>query len=245
MSDDATSVYASSVYTPLHHNQLTPFNSHQSMMDDDDFSPTKQTLYSDCGSDHQYSDCGSDHHSVHSMMDEGNLSPTKSMHGFESEGLTDPDLDSNPFDLSTENTFCGYTTLDLQDYSYGYEPIQPKQVLNNSEWKKWNVVKLREKLNYLGKNDQGKRPVLVARLSEYYDTLPTKISQSDNPWVNDNFEINRSEFVDFELESEPTLHDQLLIHIVDILQVMSDDFILQKQNQQQQQQQQQRQQQQQ
>ena len=50
----------------------------------------------------------------------------------------------------------------------------------HAPYKKWNIMKLRQKLNYLGRNDQGKRDELIERLNEYYNQLNINIRQSEN-----------------------------------------------------------------
>ena len=55
-----------------------------------------------------------------------------------------------------------------------------------SGWKKWGIMKLREKCNFLGLDDTGKRDATVRTLRSYYSNLSKRISDSDNPWVCDN-----------------------------------------------------------
>jgi lysophospholipase L1-like esterase len=76
-----------------------------------------------------------------------------------------------------ETTFTGFTQEEL-DAAFAAKP----------SYKKWHILKLRTKLDYLGKNNRGERAELIARLDDYYNTLPEKISKTTNPWICDNIE---------------------------------------------------------
>ena len=55
-----------------------------------------------------------------------------------------------------------------------------------ANYTKWHIIKLRNKLDFLGKNDRGTREELIQRLNEYYLSLREIIH--DNPWVREEFE---------------------------------------------------------
>lgn len=55
-------------------------------------------------------------------------------------------------------------------------------------WKKWGIMKLRQKCNFLGLDDSGKRDATMRTLRDYYSSLPKRITDSDNPWLRDDVE---------------------------------------------------------
>ena len=62
-------------------------------------------------------------------------------------------------------------------------PASSQSCTGLSEWKKWHILKLRKKMNFLQLNDRGTRKQLIERLEDYYKNLPNKISHSKNPWI--------------------------------------------------------------
>jgi hypothetical protein len=120
---------------------------------------------------------------------------------------------------------------------HGFSDNEDNEIQANPCWKKWHILRLREKLNYLGKNDRGSRIQLIARLEEYYRTLPSKISTSENLWINDSdseTSVNENRvYTDQDDKMSPaakmntsiSAHDQLLVNIVEILEVLTQNYL--------------------
>ena len=102
-------------------------------------------------------------------------------------------------------------------------------------YKKWHILKLREKLTYLKMNDRGNRSELIKRLDDYYLTLPNRINNAINPWINDNLndilhdsqqedqkakEHQHQEKSDHSESANTNLLPSLLVEIVKILEII-------------------------
>ena len=126
-------------------------------------------------------------------------------------------------DEEGDATFLGFEEEELGE-------LHHCTLTGSPDWKKWHVMKLRAKLNHLQINDRGNRTELVERLEQYYKTLPNRINMSCNPWIREDDELSE---ILYDVPPENTKQSQLLINIVDILEVLSSDYLANKRQHQQ------------